>query len=75
MLKASAKGVDIGSHPGVYDLHGFGRRRYHLLDAEVERLIAYQLGASLGMAALTEPQLPISNRMVLSVIWPALMPG
>ena len=53
MLKAAAKGVDIGSHPGFYDLHGFGRRQYHLSDAEVERLISYQLGASLGMAALT----------------------
>ncbi len=53
MLKASAKGVDIGSHPGFYDLYGFGRRQFRLSDAEIERLIAYQVGASLGMASLT----------------------
>ncbi len=52
MLKASTKGVDIGSHPGFYDLHGFGRRQFRLSDAEIERLIAYQVGASLGMASL-----------------------
>ncbi len=53
MLKASAKGIDIGSHPGFYDLYGFGRRQLRLSDAEIERLIAYQVGATLGMANLT----------------------
>ena len=51
MTKAQQQGVSIGAHPGFYDLHGFGRRRMSLSDAEVERLIAYQLGASLGVAA------------------------
>jgi len=51
MARAAAKGVSIGAHPGFYDLHGFGRRQMQLSDAETERLIAYQLGAALGMAA------------------------
>ena len=51
MKKAHQQGVSIGAHPGFYDLHGFGRRQMNLSDAEVERLIAYQLGASLGVAA------------------------
>lgn len=51
MKKARQQGVSVGAHPGFYDLHGFGRRQMTLSDAEVERLIAYQLGASLGVAA------------------------
>lgn len=51
MTKAHQQGVSIGAHPGFYDLHGFGRRQMSLSEAEVERLIAYQLGASLGVAA------------------------
>jgi len=51
MKKAQQQGVSVGAHPGFYDLHGFGRRQMSLSEAEVERLIAYQLGASLGVAA------------------------
>ena len=51
MKSADSQGVSIGAHPGFYDLHGFGRRQMNLSDAEIERLIAYQLGASLGVAA------------------------
>lgn len=51
MKKAQQQGVSVGAHPGFYDLHGFGRRQMNLPDTEVERLIAYQLGASLGVAA------------------------
>ncbi len=52
MLKAATNGVSIGAHPGFYDLHGFGRRRLNLSLAEIERLIAYQLGAAIGIANL-----------------------
>ena len=51
MKSADSHGVSIGAHPSFYDLHGFGRRQMSLSDAEIERLIAYQLGASLGVAA------------------------
>lgn len=52
MASAKAKGVSIGCHPGFFDLHGFGRRQIRLTEAEIENLIAYQLGASLAMASL-----------------------
>ena len=51
MKQAVAKNVSIGAHPSFLDLHGFGRRQMHLSMAEIERLMAYQIGASLGMAA------------------------
>ena len=51
MRMAADNNVSIGAHPGFYDLHGFGRRQMHLPLAEIERLIAYQLGAALGVAA------------------------
>lgn len=52
MKKAAAHGVSIGAHPGFYDLHGFGRRQLNLSLNEIENLIAYQLGAAIGAAAL-----------------------
>jgi len=52
MRRASEKGVSIGAHPGFHDLHGFGRRQIRLSEAEIENLIAYQLGAALAMAEL-----------------------
>ncbi len=51
MAKAADRNVSVGAHPGFYDLHGFGRRQMNLSHDEVERLIAYQLGAALGVAA------------------------
>ena len=49
----SAKGVAIGAHPGFNDLWGFGRRviRGDTLD-EIERMVAYQIGAMQACAAL-----------------------
>ena len=52
MAKASKARVSIGAHPGFYDLHGFGRRQMSLSMAEIENIIAYQLGAALAIAAL-----------------------
>lgn len=49
---ARAAGVSAGAHPGYADLQGFGRRRIPLSTREVEHLVAYQLGAAMGMAAL-----------------------
>ncbi|TYC97945.1 5-oxoprolinase subunit PxpA [Arthrobacter echini] len=42
---AHAKGIMIGSHPGLPDLVGFGRREMKLTPAEVEHIILYQVGA------------------------------
>lgn len=47
-----AKGVSIGAHPGYHDLQGFGRRALKLSAAEIENLVAYQIGALAGVAAL-----------------------
>ncbi|MBM6616816.1 LamB/YcsF family protein [Bacillus suaedaesalsae] len=43
--KAKEKGVNVGAHPGFYDLHGFGRRPLHLEADEIKHLMLYQLGA------------------------------
>ena len=48
---AARRGVAIGAHPGFPDLWGFGRRRIPFSGGEIERMIAYQVGAAQGMAA------------------------
>lgn len=50
---AREKGVSIGAHPGFNDLWGFGRRviRGDTM-AEIERMIAYQIGAMQACASL-----------------------
>jgi UPF0271 protein len=50
---AKARGVSIGAHPGYRDLHGFGRRPVAgLSSAEIENLVAYQIGALQAIASL-----------------------
>jgi len=48
---AKQKGVSVGAHPGFPDLWGFGRRRIPFSTGEIERLVAYQVGAAQGLAA------------------------
>lgn len=50
---AKAKGVSVGAHPGFNDLWGFGRRviRGDTM-AEIETMVAYQIGALQACAAL-----------------------
>lgn len=48
---AKEKGVAVGAHPGFDDLAGFGRRRIPLTAGEIERIVAYQLGAAQALAA------------------------
>jgi 5-oxoprolinase (ATP-hydrolysing) subunit A len=47
---AKDKGVAVGAHPGFPDLLGFGRRRLPFSAAEIERLVAYQIGAARALA-------------------------
>ncbi len=47
---AAARGIAIGAHPGFPDLWGFGRRKMPFTAAEIERLIAYQIGAANALA-------------------------
>lgn len=47
---ARRKGVAIGAHPGYQDLWGFGRRTLPHTPPEIERLVAYQIGAAQALA-------------------------
>jgi UPF0271 protein len=47
---AKQRGVAVGAHPGFPDLWGFGRRRIPFTVGEIERLVAYQIGAAQGLA-------------------------
>lgn len=48
VISAKENGVRIGSHPGLPDLQGFGRREMRMTRSEVRNLIVYQTGALLG---------------------------
>ncbi|MFB2549842.1 LamB/YcsF family protein [Ensifer soli] len=47
---AKARGVAVGAHPGFPDLWGFGRRNIPFSAGEIERLVAYQIGAAQALA-------------------------
>jgi UPF0271 protein len=50
---AKGRGVAIGAHPGFGDLWGFGRRVIRGdSTADIERMVAYQIGALQAVAAL-----------------------
>ena len=49
---AKRSGVAIGAHPGFADRAGFGRRPMAHSEAEIERLVAYQIGAAQAVARL-----------------------
>ncbi len=49
--RAKEKDVAVGAHPSFPDLWGFGRRRLPFSAAEIERLVAYQVGAAAALAA------------------------
>ncbi len=49
---AVENGVAIGAHPGFADKAGFGRRPIPMAPAEITRMVAYQIGATIAMAAL-----------------------
>jgi UPF0271 protein len=49
---AKTHGVAIGAHPSFPDREHFGRREMRLTPAEVESLVAYQVGALAALASL-----------------------
>jgi UPF0271 protein len=51
VLRAKQEGVSIGAHPGFNDLWGFGRRQIDMKPADLEYMIAYQVGALQAIAA------------------------
>lgn len=48
---AATKKVNVGAHPGFPDLWGFGRRVLPLTPAEIERVVAYQVGAAQALSS------------------------
>jgi 5-oxoprolinase (ATP-hydrolysing) subunit A len=48
---AKRNGVSVGAHPGFADLQGFGRRPIPMSTFELETMVAYQIGAFIGIAA------------------------
>lgn len=50
-MAAREAGCSIGAHPGFNDLHGFGRRTIRMPADEIERMVAYQIGALAAIAA------------------------
>lgn len=51
--RAKERRVAVGAHVAFPDLAGFGRRAMALTPKEIENLVAYQLGAAQGVAALS----------------------
>lgn len=49
-LRAKECNVAVGAHPGFPDLWGFGRRNIPYSVGEIERLVAYQIGAAQALA-------------------------
>lgn len=55
---AKDNGVSVGAHPGFNDREGFGRRVIPMSPAEIGRMVAAQIGALMGVAALVD--VPVS---------------
>jgi UPF0271 protein len=51
---AKRHGARIGAHPGYRDAAGAGRRALSLSPSEIENLVAYQVSALAGIAALED---------------------
>jgi UPF0271 protein len=49
--EAKDNSVAVGAHPGFPDLWGFGRRHIPFSPGEIERFVAYQVGAAQALAA------------------------
>lgn len=45
VLLCKKYGVQVGAHPGLPDLQGFGRRKMAISSAEAEAGVMYQIGA------------------------------
>jgi UPF0271 protein len=52
VARARDAGVGVGAHPSFRDREGFGRRRIPMTSAEIQRMVAAQVGALCGVAAL-----------------------
>src|SRR5438876_9460141 len=48
---AKERAIAVGAHPSLPDLWGFGRRHIPFSAGEIERIVAYQIGAAQALAA------------------------
>ncbi|OAN52747.1 hypothetical protein A6A04_15725 [Paramagnetospirillum marisnigri] len=71
---AMARGVGLGAHPSYPDREGFGRRAMELSVAELEAVVACQVGALAGVVALhgghlahVKPHGALSNRAAVEL--------
>lgn len=53
LVLAAERNVSVGAHPGYNDRNGFGRRVIPMTPEEIERMVAAQVGALIGVASLT----------------------
>ena len=54
LSKARSNGVTVGAHPGYTDKVGFGRRIIPMSLAEIEHMVAAQIGSLMGVAAVVD---------------------
>ncbi|WP_126974735.1 LamB/YcsF family protein [Frigidibacter oleivorans] len=57
LRQAAARGVTVGAHPGYADREGFGRRIVPMTPGEIAQMVAAQVGALAGVAALAGARL------------------
>jgi len=72
---AAENGVSIGAHPGFADKAAFGRRLLPMSAAEVENLIASQVGALTGIANLAGASVRYVKAHGALANWAAATPG
>ena len=54
---AKQAGVAVGAHVSFPDLAGFGRRALAMSPAEIEHVVAYQIGAAKALAGFTQHEI------------------
>ena len=53
--------VQIGAHPGLPDLNGFGRREMNITPQEAYDMVVYQIGALQGFLSAKGTKLRLMN--------------
>jgi len=71
---AKEKNVSIGAHPGFADKEAFGRRLLPMSASEVERLVASQVGALIGVATLADANVTYVKAHGALANWAAATP-
>ncbi len=71
---AKENNVTIGAHPGFADKEAFGRRLLPMSAAQVETLVATQVGALIGVAGLTNARVQYVKAHGALANWAAATP-